>query len=289
MENKKQYIIRNRGNFTEGARNIYSNMNNDMSYYLINLENIPLDTPIYRIFPFKVLDQIFSTNRLWLRHPEKWDDPMENWMFKTGVTLTDGSTAHFLDRELYYGQCWTLDEESDAMWRIYSSNNDGVKVKTTIRKLLNCIIPPQLSTSEINCFIGKIEYLKDEEIKRKLIELKNIYTTEEYEISKKSAYSFYFKRSEYQLENEIRIIVKDIDKKYTKNSLPFIEKADNWLKILIDPLDLFDEIILDPKMFDNYENESVKSELIDTCINFIQKNLGFNKKVEQSLLYKKNI
>lgn len=37
----------------------------------------------------------------------------------------------------WYGQCWSLLEESDAMWRIYSpkASDEAIKVKTTIRKL----------------------------------------------------------------------------------------------------------------------------------------------------------
>lgn len=44
-----------------------------------------------------------------------------------------------LQKKTIYGQSWTLDEESDALWRIYSSKeNWGVKVKTTIKKTIYC-------------------------------------------------------------------------------------------------------------------------------------------------------
>ena len=43
-------------------------------------------------------------------------------------------------KENLYGQCWTKTRESDAMWRIYSPNKNGVRIMTTPRKLLTALL-----------------------------------------------------------------------------------------------------------------------------------------------------
>ena len=44
------------------------------------------------------------------------------------------------------------------MWRIYSSNKDGARVKTTPRKLLEALINGGGGFADITCFIGKVQY-----------------------------------------------------------------------------------------------------------------------------------
>ena len=106
-----------------------------MKDHLIHLTEEDLDKPIYRIFSFKRLEEIFKEKKLTLAKPKKWDDPFENFILNSTGTLPDGREFQIGFRDNYYGQCWSLTVESDAMWRIYSPEKDGVKVKTTIRKL----------------------------------------------------------------------------------------------------------------------------------------------------------
>lgn len=39
---------------------------------------------------------------------------------------------------LCFGSSWTIREESDAMWRIYSWENDSLRIKTSVGKLRSC-------------------------------------------------------------------------------------------------------------------------------------------------------
>jgi hypothetical protein len=64
--------------------------------------------------------------------------------------ITGDGQQHFFDQihSRVFAQCWSLSAESDALWRIYSTvvkdasgknkfaNSEGVKVRTTSRKLL---------------------------------------------------------------------------------------------------------------------------------------------------------
>jgi hypothetical protein len=50
------------------------------------------------------------------------------------------------------------------MWRIYSPDKSGVKVKTTIGKLIDSLD----SAREIKSFIGKVSYLPDADLRDNL-------------------------------------------------------------------------------------------------------------------------
>lgn len=89
-----------------------------------------------------------------------WDDPFENFILQGRGRTSNGRTVSFGMRESLFGQCWTLNWESDAMWRIYSPDKNGVKIRTTIKKLFESIynaIPT--GKRNVSCFIGKVEYL----------------------------------------------------------------------------------------------------------------------------------
>jgi hypothetical protein len=103
--------------------------------YLNLKENEP-DKHIYRIISLERLLELFATERNTLVKPEKWEDTFENFILKSKVRLLSGEVIKYNIHNRIYGQCWTSQTASDAMWRIYSPNKDGVRIRTTIRKLL---------------------------------------------------------------------------------------------------------------------------------------------------------
>lgn len=78
-------------------------------------------TKIYRIFSTNRLIELFEKKENALVKPELWDDPFENFILKIPEK---GSKSKPNKRG--YGQCWTLNFESDAMWRIYSPDKKGL-------------------------------------------------------------------------------------------------------------------------------------------------------------------
>src|SRR5690554_3254814 len=132
---------------------------------LIFLKEDELDKPIYRIFSFARLEEVFAEKKLTLVKPKLWDDPFENFILNSTGELPDGREFQIGFRDNYYGQCWSLTVESDAMWRIYSPDKDGVKVKTTIRKLFQPIYlaggeyyKANGSPFNLSSFVGKVKY-----------------------------------------------------------------------------------------------------------------------------------
>ena len=95
-----------------------------------------LDQPIYRIFSARRFRQLLVKNQIGLVEPRMWDDPMES-AYRSCTLELDGSSISLGNLGLrWYGQCWTYNRDSDAMWRIYSPDKYGVRLQTTPRQLL---------------------------------------------------------------------------------------------------------------------------------------------------------
>ena len=239
---------------------------------LIFLTDADLDRPIYRIFSFSRLEEILNENKLTLVKPKKWDDPFENFILSSTGILPDGREIEIAFRENYYGQCWSLTRESDAMWRIYSPDKDGVKVKTTIRKLFTPLFVAggqhtkfDGTVYNVSTFIGKVKYSTT----RTLTEmLKDEHRMSENVFDQSGwgqASTFFFKRIAFRHEKEIRIIYNSDD-----------NLSSNIFKFDINPFELFEEIVFDPRMSTVKFNE-LKNKLV---------NYGYKKRIIQSGLYK---
>ncbi|MGD9368632.1 MAG: DUF2971 domain-containing protein [Desulfobacteraceae bacterium] len=133
-----------------------------------------------------------------------------------------------------YGQCWTLNIESDAMWRIYSPDKNGVKIQTKIRKLFQSLYSAQTSYGTLSCFIGKVDYYPKEKID-KLVE-DRLTGKERFDGSIGQARSLLFKRNAFKHENEVRLIYLH----------PRNQSDSNVYLYHCDPLSLIDRITFDP-------------------------------------------
>lgn len=225
----------------------------------IYLNDNELDKPIYRIFPISRFIQILTTNQLTLVKPKKWDDPFENSLLSAVFNIS-GEKTEFAAKDEVYGQCWTLHRETDAMWRIYSPNKDGVRLMTTPRKLLESLKSKIDKHPELKCFIGKVQY----EHKKNL---ENCFSRIDLMNSNGSgiAESLLYKRLEFSHEKEVRLI-------YVGDS----GKCDNDIfSYEINPNELFDRILFDPRM---------ESSLRKSYISAIEC-LGCNSEVKRSTLY----
>ena len=115
-----------------------------------NVINLDLDTPIYKYIPFKYLKLMIQKSNLYFGRVCSWEDVYENWFLKEQMVLPSGEKGSATDLiQGVFGQSWTLQEESDAMWRIYSKvdkkqpddylDDTAVRIKTTGRKLFDVI------------------------------------------------------------------------------------------------------------------------------------------------------
>lgn len=243
-----------------------------MKNNLVFMDECDLDLPVYRIFSFSRLEEIFNEEKLTLVRPRLWDDPFENFILGSTGYLPDGREFQIGFRDNFYGQCWSLTKESDAMWRIYSPNKDGVKVKTTIRKLFTPLfnsVEQHHNTDgkiyNLSTFIGKVKYHSTKTLISMLNDKERMTNKLFDQSGWGQASSFFFKRVAFRHEREIRLI-------YNAHNI----NSDDKYKFNISPIDLFDEIVFDPRMTETEYNKNKK-----TLIEW-----GYNKRIIQSGLYK---
>jgi len=198
----------------------------------LNISEDKMDRDIYRVMSIDRLLEIFEIQKLTLVKPKLWDDPFENLLLNGSAKTNEEEPVDFISlRESIFGQCWTLHSETDAMWRIYSQDKQGAKVKTTIRKLLSSLQTTDGELAKNHCFIGEVQYSKTQkELVEKLTGI-NLFNTDGSGIAE----SLIHKRNEFSHEKEVRLI-------YTGGG-----ESDTH-QYSINPNELFDEIVFDPRI-----------------------------------------
>lgn len=201
---------------------------------------------IYKYFPLKHLLSLLERKKLRVDRVSKWEDPYENFFlkeefyayaeyYKKDILV---STEEIIDRT--YGQSWTLKEESDAMWRIYSNIKNGIKdsavrIKVRVDNLFNVVYTDDgcMATTSI----GQVQYVnaeKFEEIRSRMSE----------DASGASNFSeivnkcLFTKREPFAHEEEVRIIISKSTEK----------PSDEYIEYNIHDLTIFEEFILDPRL-----------------------------------------
>ena len=231
--------------------------------YLNYSDATQLDKSIYRVFTIQRLLEIFEEHKMTLVRPSKWDDPFENFLMKAMGKMDDGTKFSIEARNHFYGQCWTKTVESDALWRIYAVEKNGVKVKTTPRKLLKALLfqNPQPNNVNLTCFIGNVEYFRKDVLNGFFSRLPSLLTDT---TGQGQAKTLLLKRSQFKHENEVRLIY---------NSRGNVDS--DIYKFAIDPFDLFDNIVFDPRM-DALMYKIFKEHFVK---------LGYKKTIIKSKLY----
>lgn len=119
------------------------------------------DNIIFRYLGFEQFVYLVETKRLYLNHYSKWEDPNEGssiWqeagrcMIERQALLDSKSNDIKKIKELekiaadgvfamrlVCGTSWTMQRENDALWRIYSANEMGIQIQTTVGKLEGAI------------------------------------------------------------------------------------------------------------------------------------------------------
>lgn len=224
-----------------------------------------------------------------------WEDPAEGavfkclkkWKIQLGITWD-------LDKIClgWYGACWTHNQESDALWRIYSPDKYGIKVKASSneidgvlsntsnyfkanKELSQNILKMKHSIrykeqSEIDNEFANIvnfrNYIYRAESKKQKAQISNI---ESITVNNARAAIFYGlteKRKAFKHEEEYRIVI-------------MMEDIGDILKVRIPDINrLFQEVIFDPRCSDEFCDSYKK----------VIKSLGYKNKIERSCLYYKS-
>jgi hypothetical protein len=128
-----------------------------------------------------------------------------------------------------FGQCWSLIEDSDALWRIYSPNGKGLMIQTTAKKFL-------LIKEIMHGLLGRMDYSNFDNIKdfpQDLLEMALI------------------KRKAFEHEQEVRLITHADMVKGEWTGNPYIS-------IDLNPLEFIEKIVIDPRADDRFVTAIVK-------------------------------
>ena len=224
------------------------------------------DIPIYRVFPKRWFKEMITTKTIGLLRSSKWEDPFENFFLKCRVKSKDGQIGSVSRiRDSWYGQCWTLNHDSDAMWRIYSHCKDGICVSSSISKLFSAIYNDRDPFAKQKYFIGVVQYQersKIEEFVRNTTFESSVLGGQVHALAR----TLLIKRPEFSNEKEVRLLYFDAEskEKSSVSTVPF-----DYEKVL-------DDAVLDPRL-EAQEFKALKDDLLS---------LGCKLPISQSNLYR---
>jgi hypothetical protein len=227
-----------------------------------NIEELDLDKHIYRIFKLEHVRSWFESGENVLVSPKLWDDPFENFILNSEAILPGGDKVTFAFRNDFFGQCWTTHKASDAMWRIYSDDKKGIRVRTTIRKLLVSLSLWSGEKANFEAHIGKVQYLSA----KKLVKFANTAISEPFEAND-FARTLLVKRLAFKHEQEVRLLFFSSERR---------PHPGDKFSYTADPHNVVEQLMVDPRLVVD-EAENLKQDLRGWT--------GFKGPILRSLLY----
>ena len=170
--------------------------------------------------------------------PSKWDDPFENFILESDAKFPSGKIIKGRLHSEFYGQCWTLNRTSDAMWRIYSHKNQGIRIRTSIELLAESLSrslssPVEQPQETGLAFIGRVLYFPRKDLKG--------YAGKAFSHGLSCdavAKTLLVKRNAFRHEREVRLLFLNAGYP-VKNGIFYYA---------IDPCVLIDQVMIDPRV-----------------------------------------
>ena len=222
-----------------------------LKLHIHNMGDSREDFPIFKILSLRNLSYLLTQKHLFLdRIIEAWEDPYELFFLKEDFWSKSNNCSIGMDSPISgtFGQSWSLQDESDAMWRIYSTKASiapgipdiysGIRIQTSFQKILNALYYDDDCMGDT--WLGNVEYGTESQ----MIE----FIKEETKVDSFSIwrdlmpYTMFIKRSEFSHEKEFRVIKlldSSTDSKY--NDIKRIA-------IAIEPDSFIDSYMLDPRL-----------------------------------------
>jgi hypothetical protein len=195
------------------------------------------ETKLFRYISFRHFVDFVETGQTSLSRIKNWPDTWEVPTAKLPIQMDDGPVGFPFWNvcESMFGQCWSLHEESDAMWRIYSPHADGIVIQSSVRRfhLLH----------DIKCAaLGPVIYYDD--LKTELDKINSRPYRGEYERFTEA----FLKRKAFEHEKEVRFVTLDDPQCITKK----LQDGTPRFNVDLDPLEFIEGIKLDPRADDRH-------------------------------------
>jgi len=213
---------------------------------------------LHRIELLERLLQILDNKEMVMVQPKCWTDPMENIIFNARIKKNGVPFEHPAKNKIY-GQCWSYDEDSYALWQIYTTktNNEGIAMRHPGVRITTHVDRLHLLSDNNggDFYYGVVKYLTQKELMQLPKNKEYIKCLQSDEINQEHVQSLLLKRKSYNYENEVRILAIP-DEGLIDSNNPRI------CRIKIEPLDFISSVRLDPSL-SLPEVKILKDRLVD--------------------------
>ncbi|GAA3737648.1 MULTISPECIES: DUF2971 domain-containing protein [Flavobacterium] len=223
----------------------------------LNNPNIKLpddpDTIVWKYLDLSKFLDLLLSKKLFMSRSDKFEDQYEGTFSEPTyeeIKKLAADNPEFLNyykthREKVAISSWHINEyESFAMWQIFTKNNEGLAIQSTIKRLQKAVKPE----NNFDQYIGEVNYI---DYKKEYIPFDDLF------------FPFLFKRKSFQYEREVRILSDT-----SKSDI----KLNDGLKINVDINQLIEKIYIHPKSENWYKKLVI--ELVER--------LGFGFEIEKS-------
>jgi len=211
------------------------------------------DTIVWKYLDLSKFLDMLLCKQLFMSRSDKFEDQYEGTFSEPTfeeLKKISGDNPEFLDKYKEHRKnvvisSWHINEyESYAMWQIFTKNNEGLAIQSTIGRLQEAMGPE----NRYEQHIGEVKYI---DYKVEKIPFDNNF------------FPFLFKRKSFQYEREVRII---------SDLTPHNLNINEGIKASVDIHRLIEKIYIHPKSENWYKNLVIQ----------LMQQLGFEFKIEKS-------
>ena len=223
---------------------------------------------IWRYLDFEKFMDLIIRNKLFLTRADKFKDPYEGVLKLRDEVDYELHKLQLETKKFNFLNCWHINEnQSDAMWKCFLKTNNGLAIKTTIKKLKKSI-----DNTVEDIYIGKVYYrdLRKITLSELMKEEQNLLCNGR----GGTVNPFCYKRMDFEHEKELRIHFIDSPIPHLKKNEEKREPLE-FKTININIQDLIEEIVISP-----FSDEWFKGLVEDILLK-----IGLEIKVSKSDLY----
>ena len=108
---------------------------------------------LYRFVSINDTLELFDSKSLSFKSPSQWKDPFESFYLSKQYQIKDKIMDLPIKDKIF--ACCFSSENYEASWKIYTPNNDGVRITFDTEKLLDQL---KSQNKNVKFFIGKVNY-----------------------------------------------------------------------------------------------------------------------------------
>ena len=118
------------------------------------------DPYLFRIETLERFYEILENKQLTFVRPGLWTDPLENIIFNASLVKNGKPYSHPANHTIF-GQCWSIQPDSYALWQIYTTKSEKGKISQATGLRITTHLSKLKAISENNAgefFFGAVKY-----------------------------------------------------------------------------------------------------------------------------------